>query len=88
MSVWIQYAAVILAIVIAASPKIREVLVGFSWPSLTGSSTTSPMPSFKEAIEALSLVRTRIVATGNLEDSQRQAIDALTLALVDGSDKQ
>lgn len=88
MSGWMQYAAVILAIVIAASPKIREVLAGFSWPSPTPSSPASPVPSFKSAIEALSLVRTRIVATGHLEDSQRQAIDALTLALVDGSDKK
>jgi hypothetical protein len=87
MSVWLQYAAVVLAIIVAASPKIREVLAGFSlrWP--TPSSPGSPVPSFKSAIEALSLVRTRIVATGHLEDSQRQAIDALTLALVDGSDK-
>jgi hypothetical protein len=87
MSVWIQYAAVVLAIIIAVSPKIREVLADFSWPSPTPSSPASQAPSFKSAIEALSLVRTRIVATGHLEDSQRQAIDALTLALVDGSDK-
>jgi hypothetical protein len=87
MNSWLQYAAVIAAIVIAVSPKIRQALAGFSWPSSTGSPKGSPPPSFKEAIESLSLVRRRILGTGHLDESQKQAIDALTLALVDGSDQ-
>lgn len=90
MSVWMQYAAVIAAIVVAASPQLRQVLGGFSWPSLGGGSKPSPAasgPTFKAAIDALSVVRTRVVSTGHFDEAQKQAIDALTLALVDGSDQ-
>jgi hypothetical protein len=88
MNEWIQYAAVVAAILVAASPKIKEVLSGFSWPSLKPSPAPSSLPSFKAAIEALSEVKIRIAGTGHFEESQKQAIDVLTLALVDGSDKQ
>lgn len=90
MNEWVQYIAVIAAVIVAASPQIRQALAGFSWPSLGGGSTPSPAlsaPTFKAAIDALSVVRTRVVATGHLDDAQKQAIDALTLALVDGSDQ-
>lgn len=44
-------------------------------------------PSFQLAIENLALVRTRLVKTELLDDASKKAIDALTLALVSGSDK-
>lgn len=44
-------------------------------------------PSFQAAINSLAGIRQRLSATQCLGDTQRQAIDALTLALVDGSDK-
>lgn len=90
MNEWLQYAAVIAAIIVAASPHLRQVLAGFSWPSLGGGSKPSPAqsaPTFKQSIDALSVVRTRVVATGHFDDAQKQAVDALTLALVDGSDQ-
>ena len=87
MTSWVQYAAVVAAIVVAASPQLKRVLAGFSWPRLGVSSPASSTPSFRDAIEALSQVRSRIVATEHLAEAQKQAIDVLTLALVDGSDK-
>lgn len=44
-------------------------------------------PSFQTSINSLAGIRQRLSATGCLGDTQKQAIDALTLALVDGSDK-
>lgn len=44
-------------------------------------------PSFKDAINSLAGIRQRLIATDCFGDNQKQAIDALTLALVDGSDK-
>lgn len=44
-------------------------------------------PSFKDAINALAGIRQRLIATGTFQAEQKTAIDALTLALVDGSDK-
>lgn len=43
--------------------------------------------SFEAAVHDLASVRSRLVATGHLGDEQKSAIDALTLALVSGSDK-
>lgn len=43
-------------------------------------------PNYRDAIWHLSQVRFRLRATDKLADDQKQAIDVLTLALVDGSD--
>ena len=43
--------------------------------------------SYIEAIENLGIVRTRLVQTECLGESQKAAIDTLTLALVGGSEK-
>lgn len=42
---------------------------------------------FQAAIADLAIVRRRLAETGHLTDAERKAIDALTLALVAGSDK-
>jgi len=45
------------------------------------------MPSYIAAVSALQTVRHRLVETEQLGDSQVEAIDALTLALVRGSER-
>lgn len=45
-------------------------------------------PSYQSAHIALAHVRLRLIQTENLGDPERKAIEALTLALVSGSDKQ
>jgi hypothetical protein len=42
---------------------------------------------YADAIQALSVVRGRLLATELLGDKERAAVDALTLALVNGSDR-
>ena len=44
-------------------------------------------PDFQAAIANLALVRARLSGTELLDDTAKKAIDALTLALVAGSDK-
>lgn len=41
--------------------------------------------TFAEAIDALSVVQSRLSRTNELDDEQREAVDVLTLALVRGS---
>ena len=51
-------------------------------------SVATPKPgSFREAVDALAVVRGRLVATEKLDESAAKAIDIITLALVSGSDK-
>lgn len=72
----IQYLAVAAALGICLWPML---------PSLARAVKTGP--SYRSAILDLSQVRARLLATGALGDDQKRAIDILTLALVDGSDK-
>lgn len=44
-------------------------------------------PHYRDAIWHLAQVRFRLRATDALNDDEKKAIDVLTLALVDGSDK-
>jgi hypothetical protein len=48
---------------------------------------SAPSIGFRESIDALALVRGRLIATELLDDKAKQAIDTLTLALVSGSEK-
>jgi hypothetical protein len=43
--------------------------------------------TYEGAIRALATVRNRLLATGALTEKERAAVDALTLALVGGSEK-
>ena len=45
-------------------------------------------PSYMAAIESLAEVRSRLIATGTLDDKAIAAINDLTLCLVTGSDKE
>lgn len=67
----IQYLAAAVAACLAA------------WPLLS----RARVPSYQGAIADLARVRRRLGETGLLADDQKKAIDILTLALVDGSDK-
>lgn len=49
---------------------------------------TKGHPAYQTAIMALTLVRQRLIATDALSDSEKQAIDTLTLSLVAGSDRE
>jgi hypothetical protein len=44
-------------------------------------------PNYRDAIFFLAQVRFRLVTSGGLSEDTKRAIDVLTLALVDGSDK-
>lgn len=59
-----------------------------TFPGATRVPPPAPAPtSYQGAIQALATVRARLVATATLADPEKKAIDALTLALVAGSDK-
>lgn len=63
------------------------------WPSSKQESSPylpqpkTGMPSYIAAVSALQTVRHRLVETEQLGDPQVEAIDALTLALVRGSER-
>jgi hypothetical protein len=61
---------------------------GLSLESLRPMPAAKPHATYAEAIHALSVVRGRLLATESLTDKERAAVDALTLALVNGSDKE
>lgn len=76
------------AVLVAVGPQLTNAATyvaglfsgGGEEPALRG-------PSYKQAIDNLAAVRMRLRATDCLHDDQKAAIDVLTLALVDGSDK-
>lgn len=49
---------------------------------------TKGHPAYQAAIMALTLVRSRLIATDSLSDKEKGAIDTLTLSLVAGSDRE
>lgn len=84
----LQYVAAVAAVVVALWPQLKQA---GAWlvsrvPSLP-ESPARPVPTYAEAINQLAMVRLRLLETQALEDDQRKAIDILTLALVDGSDR-
>lgn len=94
---YLQVAAAAAALGVAFWPTVSQAVS--AW--LTASSVDGPAkqpvegqmvpakqaPSYRDAIYYLSEVRRRLVVTETLDDSRKKAIDVLTLALVDGSDK-
>lgn len=59
-------------------------------PSPFGATPTTPLthPSYQTSLAALAAVRLRLLRTDRLDDPSKAAIDALTLALVSGSDQE
>jgi len=74
---WVQIASVAAAGVVGLWPQIGSLV---RMPQLGG-------PSYQQAMTNLAFVRRRLIDTGVLGDEQKEAIDRLTLALVEGSDK-
>lgn len=91
MTPW-QLIAATVGLGIFALPLLPSVIrLVFEW--LDGpSGPVKPLdevvaPNYRDAIWHLAQVRFRLRATGALSEDQKRAIDILTLALVDGSDK-
>lgn len=76
------------AALVAFTPWVSATLP----PAGMGLRLPAPKPprhaGYAEAIAALSVVRGRLAATESLSDKERAAVDALTLALVNGSDHE
>lgn len=69
----------------------------FLWPRKDAAKDPSPFqirtgqrshPSYQASLTSLAAVRLRLLQTDQLDDDRKAAIDALTLALVSGSDKE
>ena len=71
------------AIAAAVWPARQPASDLFSPPAAAGLSGGT----YEAAIHALAIVRNRLLATGSLTEKERAAVDALTLALVGGSEK-
>lgn len=86
-----QYIAAAAAVLLAAGPWITSGLERAAGWWFSDDHDHPPArlvgPSFKDAINALAGIRQRLIATDTFGAEQKTAIDALTLALVDGSDK-
>jgi hypothetical protein len=90
MTSYAQAAAATLAVCVALWPQIKEVVAWLAarQPSLpTIVKPSAVHPTYAEAMADLQNVRLRLIKTECFADDQRSAIDVLTLALVDGSDK-
>jgi hypothetical protein len=86
----LQYLAAIGAVLVAFWPQIKQAggwLSSRAAAPLPSVSPSRPIPSYSDAIGDLASVRLRLLGTGVLDEEQRKAIDVLTLALVDGSDR-
>ena len=63
----------------ASAGPLSPVPPPVAWPT--------PTPDFSFAIDALAVVRNRLVDTGCLDDAAKGAIEAVTHALISGTDK-
>jgi hypothetical protein len=80
-----QYISGFLALAVLLWPQLPAIWAWIKSQDVGGSKP--PPSSYRDAIVYLAFVRNRLVATGALGEDQKRAIDVLTLALVDGSDK-
>jgi hypothetical protein len=81
----VQYISGFLALAVLLWPQAPAI---WAWLKAQGGSDAGvPASTYRDAIVYLAFVRNRLVVTGALGDDQKRAIDVLTLALVDGSDK-
>lgn len=79
------------AVVVAAWPTIAKTAASFLKDDKTVPApkplAEAVAPNYQTAIAHLASVRLRLLRTDCLGGDQKAAIDVLTLALVDGSDK-
>lgn len=85
-----QLLAATVAAVVLAWPLLRQAA---AWLAARRLSVPLPAPSasvkpgYTAAMDDLQSVRLRLLRTGCLQQDQKNAIDVITLALVDGSDQ-
>jgi hypothetical protein len=80
-----QTLAAVAAVGVAAWPTLKAAAAWLATRKPVGPAAVKP--PYSEVMDDLQSVRLRLLRTGCLEQDQRNAIDVLTLALVDGSDK-
>ena len=77
------------AALVAAWPLVKNAIVWLAArrPLPLPPAAAAIKPTYSDAINDLQSVRSRLLRTGCLAQDQKNAIDVLTLALVDGSDQ-
>lgn len=80
-------------VIVGVVGTVAAVAVGL-WPNLKAllPSVRAWVPSrgavtYQQSMSALSVVRSRLVSTGGVSETASKAIEVVTLALVEGSDK-
>lgn len=93
MMTYLQIAAAVGAVVVAAGPSLSNVwtmVLERVWeaPATPGTPTNLPIaPNYQTAMQNLASVRLRLLRTESLSKDAAEAIEVLTLALMQGSDK-
>ena len=92
MNPYVQALIAVVAVCVAFWPQIRDAITHAAALFADTGPAPRPLaeavaPNYRDAIYYLSQVRLRLKATGVLDDQRKAAIDALTLALVEGSDQ-
>lgn len=85
-----QLLAAAVAAVVLVWPLLRQAAVWLAARRLSVPRPAAPAavkPCYTAAMDDLQSVRLRLLRTGCLQQDQRNAIDVITLALVDGSDQ-
>jgi len=83
-----QTAALVVAGLIVAWPTLRVVAAWLAARRVPVTpSVAAVKPGYTAVMDDLQRVRLRLLRTGCLQQDQQNAIDVLTLALVDGSDQ-
>jgi hypothetical protein len=88
--IYLQVAAAVAAVLIAAGPSLSTVwtkVLERVWEP-QGEPALKPVgPNYQAAMQHLASVRLRLVRTGGLTKESSEAIETLTLALIEGSDQ-
>lgn len=88
---YLQIAAAIAALVLAAGPSLSVLwtkALEWAWaPSPDAPALLPIAPNYQTSMQHLASVRLRLMRTGCLSDDAAEAVETLTLALMNGSDK-
>lgn len=88
--IYIQVAAAVAAVALVAAPALSalwtRVLVWW-WEPPAGPPQPPIGPNYQTAMQHLASVRLRLVRTGGLSKDASAAVETLTLALMNGSEK-
>ena len=86
-------AAIVLSVVAILLALVWNPLVAWVRSAMAHAGPLSPVPTapvrtpFSASIDALAVVRNRLVDTGCLDEPAKAAIEAVTHALISGTDK-